>query len=368
MALIICPECGQQVSDKAEICPHCGIKIAGNIIITQGAQPIYTQNTQQSVIGGNNMTGNSLQGYDKSTNVPPTPQSPKKKSHTIIIISFIIALLICGGVFYMYNSAQKERECDDYEQAMNSNDIEVMQMYLARYGDAPAEHRDSVNARLAQFTEQDNAWTNAVVSGSKKELEKYIADHPDSPHKGQAMNMIDSIDFAIADRQHNLESYKIYLQQHPDGKYASKAQDFIDEKQQTEVQPEELTMAKTTCRKFLQAINSHDANRLLENVADFLDSFLNRSGASSTDVVNFMNKLYKDDITNMNWHILDDFKAEKVASNDGYNIKVQFSAEQKIERTDATKEKYNKYIITAEINQDGKITSFNMKKQTVAQQ
>lgn len=25
MALIKCPECGKQVSDKALVCPHCGI-------------------------------------------------------------------------------------------------------------------------------------------------------------------------------------------------------------------------------------------------------------------------------------------------------------------------------------------------------
>ena len=26
MALITCPECGHQISDKAETCPYCGIK------------------------------------------------------------------------------------------------------------------------------------------------------------------------------------------------------------------------------------------------------------------------------------------------------------------------------------------------------
>ena len=26
MALIKCPECGKQISDKAEVCPHCGVE------------------------------------------------------------------------------------------------------------------------------------------------------------------------------------------------------------------------------------------------------------------------------------------------------------------------------------------------------
>ena len=28
MALIKCPECGKEISDKAEICVNCGMKIA----------------------------------------------------------------------------------------------------------------------------------------------------------------------------------------------------------------------------------------------------------------------------------------------------------------------------------------------------
>lgn len=355
MALIICPECGNQVSDKAEICPHCGIKIAGNI------SPTPPHNVTPAQV------------YDKPAGTRPAGQAvnaeqQKKKSYTLLIVSFVIALVICGCVYYFYSATQQSKEQEDYEFAIKSNDIEVMQMYLARYGEAPQEHRDSVNAHLQMLTQQDNDWTNAVVSGSKGELERYIKEHPDSPHKGQALNMIDSIDFAIADRTKTVESYKLYLQQHPDGKYANKAQDFIDEKSQSEVQPEELAMARNTCRKFFQAINSRNADKLVENVAEYLDNFLNRSGASSNDVVSFMNKLYKDDITNMNWHILDDFKAEKVVATEGYNVKVQFSAEQKIERTDSSKEKYGKYNITAEINPEGKICSFTMKKVTVTEQ
>lgn len=32
MAIIKCPECGHQTSDKAPVCPNCGVEIAGKII------------------------------------------------------------------------------------------------------------------------------------------------------------------------------------------------------------------------------------------------------------------------------------------------------------------------------------------------
>lgn len=349
MALLTCPECGHKVSDKADACPGCGIKtseilrIMATVSPTPQAEPTAPQAAPER----------------------KPAEGGRKKSHTLLIVSFVMALAICGTVYYFYNNAQSQKEQEDYELAMSSEDVEVMNMYLARYKEAPQEHREAVRNKLDGLLQLDTDWTNAVVSGSKTELEKYINEHPGSSHKVEALNMIDSIDFAIADRSKSVESYRLYLKQHPDGKYASKAQDFIDDKMQTEVQPEEMTAARNTCRKFFQAINSKNADRLVENVEDVMDSFLNKPNATAADVVSFMNRLYKDDIVNMNWHILDDFTAEKIVAAEGYNIQVKFGAEQIIERTDATKEKYAKYAVTAEINPSGKIVRFNLKKQTV---
>ena len=44
------------------------------------------------------------------------------------------------------------------------------------------------------------------------------------------------------------------------------------------------------------------------------------------------------------------------------NITARFTAEQKIERTDESKEKDVKYAVTVEITPDSKITKFNLRK------
>ena len=36
MAIIKCPECGRQISDKAPTCPSCGVEIAGKITPVPG--------------------------------------------------------------------------------------------------------------------------------------------------------------------------------------------------------------------------------------------------------------------------------------------------------------------------------------------
>ena len=41
MAIIKCPECRHDVSDKAKTCPNCGVDIAGNVIQCPRCYNIY---------------------------------------------------------------------------------------------------------------------------------------------------------------------------------------------------------------------------------------------------------------------------------------------------------------------------------------
>lgn len=58
MALISCPKCGNQVSDKATACPHCGASFAPNTNYTNAAvnsapplqTPAYTAPAQQNAV------------------------------------------------------------------------------------------------------------------------------------------------------------------------------------------------------------------------------------------------------------------------------------------------------------------------------
>ncbi len=341
--LIKCPECNNEVSDKAEICPHCGVKISGNPEIT-------------------------------GTGTNPSPKGREQgngKSNAVWVVSLIIALAVFGVGYYFYSQAQQNKEQEAFEYALHSNDLMVMQNYLSKYQEAPQEHRDSINHVIDMMKYEDQEWNNAVNSGSKNELLKYIEENQNSPHVTEAKNMIDSIDYNHAMREYksskNAQALQKYLTEHPNGRYSSQVQDLMDELKSVEVTPEEMDMAKGVCRKFLQAINARNEAKLLSTVTEILESFLNRTGASNADVVTFMNKLYKDDITNMNWYMMDDFKAEKVDNVNGKNIRVQFGAEQRMERTDPSKEKVAKYIIFADVTPEGLITRFNMKKVAIAE-
>ena len=267
MAIIKCPECGRQISDKAPTCPSCGVEIAGKITKCPHCGEVYFSsqemcpNCHEIAVGVTHPVASSAAVKDQtpvaspspvsspaseipstsqvvsstSQTAPPTPpvppvppvrrpgvtasgndggegntpQEPQKKKNTrsIFIISFIFAVLACGIMYYFYDSANRNKEMEAYEYAMQSSDPMVLQSYLDTYKDADEAHRDSIMAHLDLLKQNDQDWTNAVVSGSKEALEAYLQKYPNSLHKQEALLKIDSLDWNVAKAADTADAY-----------------------------------------------------------------------------------------------------------------------------------------------------------------
>lgn len=398
MSMIKCPECGRQISDRAPFCPSCGAAIADKIIKCPQCGEIYFSDQNfcpnchhvSAQIGTNGAQGNGATpppqpANNTSRQTPPAPPAnnpahttppvppvqpqkkeegkPKKKSYTSIVIAFIFAVVVCGVCFYFYNNAKSSKEQEAYEFAISSNDALVLQTYLDSYKDAPQEHIDSITAHLEQLKLNDTEWSNAVVSGNRQALSDYLAKHPDSEHKAEALRKIDSLDWVQASNENTIEALNKYTQDHPEGNYINQASDAMKQLKAKTVQPEEKTLVSSVLRHFFQAINSRNEEALQASVAPLLTSFLNKPDATKADVVTFMNKIYKDDITNMNWHVDKDMKIDKKEVGDEqYEYTVNVSVSQDMERTDPEKEKHANYKLAAKISPDGLITSMTLTK------
>lgn len=386
MAIIKCPECGHQVSEKAPTCPGCGVEIAGKIVRCTDCGNVYF--SDQMMCPACHRPNERVNNRQYADAVPVSPakpaesaasaplaataqdgaaatraQQPRKKSYSVLIFSFVFVLLLCGVCFFYYNDAKNQKEREDYEYALSSNDPLVLQNYLARYKDADPAHRDSIQACLNRIQQIDTEWSNAVVSGTREAIENYLKEHPDSPHKGEGLNKLDSMDFLVAQKANTMEAYQDYLKQHPDGKYSDQAKNEVDALKAKTVSSEETAIVKGLFRRFFQSVNSRNEDGMLATVAETLSSFLGRTSAGKADVAQFLQKIYKADITNMNWHILDDYKIDKREIGQGeYEYIVKFTAEQNIERTDPSQPKYNRYSISATVSTEGKISEFNMIK------
>ena len=422
MAIIKCPECGRQISDKAPTCPSCGVEIAGKITKCPNCGEVYFSNlemcpnchelnpslTKMTSSAGMSQQTPSMTQQQEAENVarqnairqqerpqtsvrtttPPTPpvppvrpqqthsqnggngegtQAKKKSARGVIIISLIFAFLVCGIFYYFYDNANKNKELEAYEYAMQSSDPMVLQSYLDTYKDADEAHRDSIMAHLELLKQTDQDWTNAVVSGSKEALQAYLDKYPDSPHKQEVLNKIDSIDWNVAKNADNVEAYQAYLAAHADGSHIEEAENAMKKAKSRDLQPEEKEMVSSLFRHFFQSINTRDADGLQASCEDILSSLLGKNSATKADVVTFMNKLYKDDVTNLNWFLTNDYKIKKrEVGDEDYEYQVQFSAREEVQLTDGTK-KTNLFKINSTVSPDGKVSAFNMSKINAAE-
>ena len=353
-----CPGCGVEIAGKVVKCPDCGeIYFRNQMVCPTCHRPTTSTPTHRPV---------PVRHTEPITPVvkpKPEPEpDTEKKSYTKIIVGLVIALVLCGGVAYYYNDLGRQEE-SDYALAAQSTDPLVIEEYLNKYKDTNPEHRDSLQARLATIQAIDKEWTDVLITGSRDLIEQYAKTHPNSPHKAEAMNKVDSMDFAHVMKDKTIDAFINYVKQHPNGRFVNDANAAIDAIKMTQLQPEETKMVKALFKKFFQSVNSRNEGGMLSTVADQLTNFLGQSSAGKADVATFLKKLYKSDITNMNWHIIDDYKIDKKAGTKGAaDYFVQFTAEQNISRTDATQPTYNRYQISATVSSDGKISGLNMKK------
>lgn len=389
MAIIKCPECGHEISDKAPFCPSCGVAIAGKVRVCPVCGKAYfaeqpecpqchnkttednevknvTGDVAAAIVGGSIAHHLSTQNTDTSdaetANVGANPTS-RRNNVVVAIVAVAVALLVGGICWYFSCKTSADRENQAYEYAMSSTDPQVVQKYLDTYlDDAPSEHIQAIEDHLAALKQVDADWTNAVVSGSKNALEQYLAQHPDSPFKALALHKIDSIDWAAASASNNVEALEAYLEQHSDGEHVEDANMMIKDLNSKTLQPEEKLMIGGVFDSFFNSLNNRDEDALTSAVNPLLSSFLGKPNATRNDVVTFMHKIYKSDVSSMTWTSNGDYNInKKEVGDEKYEYSVNFSAKQTVNYTDNPTADV-KYRITAKINPEGRISEFNMVK------
>lgn len=372
MAIIKCPECGHQVSDQAKTCPSCGIEIAGKITKCPECGDVVFNDSDE------------CPNCHHPLNIPevkPQPVTPRpevtaeqetspakggmKRTYVVLIVSFVVALLAVFVSLYFYKTTQDKNEMDAYENAMASSEPAVLQNFLDVYTGAPQEHRDSIAAHLEQLRKVDTEWDNAVRSGSKTALERYIQLHPGSIHVTEARLKIDSLDWLAATAADTPEAYQAYIDGHLDnGLHLDEARIMFDKSDARRVTDDDRQMISSLFGNYFTALANNEEASLTETLSGVLGSFLHKENATKTDVMTYMKKLHApDDITGMTFSLNNDWKIEKTDVGDGrYKYTVTFSVDHRITRNDTSKETFSTYNVVAGVSPEHKISDLNMKK------
>lgn len=371
MAIIKCPECGHQISDKATTCPICGVKIENNIVKCPHCGNVYLKDQAVCPVCHKSPTAalaSPQAAAAQQTTAPQTqtatgqPQNKSNKNKIIIILA-IVAVLIAGGIWYAnsLNTLHGDEETA-YVNAMNSSDPAVLQDYLDSFKDAPQEHIDSIQAHLEILKMNDSEWTNALLSNSKSALQQYIESHPNSLHKAEALHKIDSIDWAMCTKQNTAEAYQAYLSNHSDGEHAVDAQEKLDKLDATTVGPDDKQIVSTAFQQFFRGINNNDEMGITSAVSSTLH-FLTNPNATKQDVIAFLHKLHKDDVRSLTWRANNDYKIQKKDMGDNtYEYDVEFTVDESVSNIDSSKDKFSQYRVKGHVDSDGKISSLQITK------
>lgn len=383
MAIIKCPECGQMVSDHAKACPSCGIEIEGKIMECPVCGEIIFKNQKECPSCHHPLGAETPQEAQAcppesaESDVDTTPsgdastgEAPRQDSHkhtklvTAIIVAAVVVAIAVLSAIYIYDNQQQQNEAEAYTAAMENGAQAVLQNYLDIYTDAPQAHRDSVEARLEKLKAADTEWANAVASGSKTAIERYLQLHPSSVHNMEAKIKIDSLDWLEASRLNTQEAYKTYIDEHADGLYVDDARSKLDKIDALTVTPEEQQAISSLFAAYFTSLGSNDADGLTACLASIMDSYLHKENATKADVIRHMEKMHDaTNVTNIAFRLNNDWNIKKQDMGEGkFNYDVTFSVDQKTSYTETDKSTFNTFNVEAKVNPDFKISELNMKR------
>lgn len=156
MALIKCPECGKEVSDKAEKCIHCGC-------------PLDVKETEKSDV---TVESDDVINADKDKIIKKKKQWNKK----IILISGSIVAFVLVGVFVYYIATAKSRE---YKSAKELFDAKQYEESYAVFTEI-SEYKDSMDMANECLYQMAQSYYAEKKYESAKELFDKVDSYKDS--------------------------------------------------------------------------------------------------------------------------------------------------------------------------------------------
>ena len=173
MAMVKCPECGQEISDKAKKCVHCGKVLIEEEVVKEEIKCIECGATLSQTDEMCSNCGCPIEKKAKDSEISPqqvevTSIKMKKRTKQIILI-IVTALIIClgGGIGFKIYSDIKEEQ--NYQKSYNEyiDNLEAVQILMLT-GGSDAETLCNLTSRV---------WYNAIYKEESSTTDKYTREN-----------------------------------------------------------------------------------------------------------------------------------------------------------------------------------------------
>ena len=264
MALIICPECGREISSRARSCPHCG---AENKELQQPATASHQEH--------------------KTTAHKKERKISNKKIRLILLCS-LVGIILTGGIGWLlyHNYQQAKEEEMEYDMLMEDFSIADAETFLLKHPET--EHKKDIQDNIALYQRYEQEWAKIVTSTNVDDFAMFRSKFPNSPFDQRAYDKIDSLDWPYAKRSDTEGALQKYLDMHPDGKFAEMAREqkqFIIDSRPTD--EERSTIGRIINAYFAaltdnnkEALSNITTSTVFSKSCDFIDGHAGNSVTS----------------------------------------------------------------------------------------
>ncbi len=279
MAIIHCPECNREVSDRAASCPHCGYPISE--VGKQTAQPAAQQLSQ--------------------ANSTPAPQPKKGQAGaTIAIISAVIIALAGAAVWYLFfrgGGDEEERLMYEniirYEQEDKLDSLEeALDDYFDTYN-SDAYHYTQLKDLNERFMTERADWQAAANLVSADAVHHFLDQHPDGFFRNIANSKLDTLSFAEAAKEDTKDSYERYISQYPDGLFVKLAESKISDLDHKELSAEEKADVKSVLINHFDALADNDKVAISMTLSHKISSYIGKNDATDQDIYDYMDHIHQ---------------------------------------------------------------------------
>lgn len=365
MAIIKCPECGHDVSDKAKTCPNCGVDILGNIYQCPRCYNVFLAETNVcpdcgTTIGKKIPSSNNV---NKDVKKNPRRQNDRNSGGAKIqILAFLIALvLVCAGVYYFWET-RNTAETEAYDNAMMTKSPAILHEYLDRFGDSNSEHRDSVMAVLNAFAAADSAWCIAQAEATRNAYAVFLENYPESEYAIEARLFIDSVDWKAATEKNDAASYKFYIDNNPSGLNLDEAKAKFEKLDAKMISKSDSIMVIKLFEDYYKALSEKDEAKLKTLFTMPIKTFLSKENARVSDVVAYMNRLHAPkDVKSISFSLVGDWEiVKKPVAKGKPRFEIGFTVDYNIDRSNVNKKSFHSYKVNATVSSNGRISGLDM--------
>lgn len=289
-----CTNCGNPIPANAAFCPVCGQPVAA----TASAPDVEASTSAQSKTP-------AAQPEEPAAPILPTPAPPTaapveqpapeyieepQRSRRGLIIGVVLVLLALGvGGYFGWNMYSDRQLWNEISQSTDMADYE---RYLDRFPNGA--HHALAMARYDDLKNTHEQWMVLEEEGDFDAYRTFVRHNPESAYRDLAIQRMDSIAWAEAQRTDSPMGYRQYLDRMPKGKHADEATAKVENMEMRELTAMEEDRVTDIISSFFSAAEYGNVDEAITVFpAEF--SFMGRA-ANKVNVINYVRSLHGDGV------------------------------------------------------------------------